>query len=125
MSLQWSRRFIGLKLFMALAEKGEAGYAQMIEQQAALGQLLRELLLDSGWRVVNETPLPLVCFVRDGVDSRRILEGLRERQAAWMSLAEVSGTVAIRACITSFRTTSEDVRMVVEELNQMASEAAK
>lgn len=125
MSVQWSRRFIGLKLFMALAEKGEAGYAQMIEQQAALGQLLRELLLDSGWRVVNETPLPLVCFVRDGVDSRRILEGLRERQAAWMSLAEVSGTVAIRACITSFRTTSEDVRMVVEELNQMASEAAK
>ena len=24
---QWSRRFIGLKLFLALAERGESGYA--------------------------------------------------------------------------------------------------
>jgi glutamate/tyrosine decarboxylase-like PLP-dependent enzyme len=125
MSVQWSRRFIGLKLFMVLAEKGEGGYAQMIERQTALGQLLRELLLDSGWRVVNETPLPLVCFVRDGVDSRRILERLRERQTAWMSLAEVSGIAAIRACITSFRTTPEDIRMVVEELNRIVDEAAR
>src|SRR5204863_1107985 len=36
-SVQWSRRFIGLKLFMALAERGEAGYVEMIEHQAHLG----------------------------------------------------------------------------------------
>lgn len=125
MSVQWSRRFIGLKLFMALAERGEGGYAQMIERQTALGQLFRELLLDSGWRVVNETPLPVVCFARDGVDSKHILDGLRERQTAWMSLAEVSGTVAIRACITSFRTSPEDVRTVVEELNRIAGETSR
>jgi len=124
MSVQWSRRFIGLKLFMALAEKGEDGYAQMMERQTALGQLLRDLLLDSGWRVLNDTPLPVVCFARDGVDSKHILDGLRERQTAWMSLAEVGGTVAIRACITSFKTSSEDVRMVVEELNRIADEAS-
>src|SRR5438552_6335539 len=32
-SVQWSRRFIGLKLFLALAERGESGYAEMIEHQ--------------------------------------------------------------------------------------------
>jgi aromatic-L-amino-acid decarboxylase len=125
MSVQWSRRFIGLKLFMALAEKGEAGYAQMVERQTALGQLLKELLLDSGWRIVNETPLPVVCFVRDGVGSQRVLDGLRKRQTAWMSLAEVGGVPAVRACITSSRTTPEDIRMVVEELNRVADECSR
>src|SRR6267142_2860290 len=32
-SVQWSRRFIGLKLFVALAHHGEAGYVAMIEEQ--------------------------------------------------------------------------------------------
>ena len=41
-SVQWSRRFIGLKLFLALAERGESGYAAMIEHQARMGDLLRE-----------------------------------------------------------------------------------
>ena len=33
-STQWSRRFNGLKLFLALANLGESGYAAMIEHQA-------------------------------------------------------------------------------------------
>ena len=43
-SVQWSRRFIGLKLFLALANMGESGYAAMIEHQARLGDVLREAL---------------------------------------------------------------------------------
>src|SRR3989441_9789191 len=65
---QWSRRFIGLKPFLALAERGEAGYVAMIEHQARMGEVLREALRRAGWRVVNTTPLPLVCFTRDGLD---------------------------------------------------------
>src|SRR5207247_11470268 len=40
-SVQWSRRFIGLKLFLALAHHGESGYVQLIEHQALMGVLLR------------------------------------------------------------------------------------
>src|SRR5271165_4414198 len=61
-SVQWSRRFIGLKLFMALAEQGEAGCAAKIEHQTRIGRQLRELLVATGWRIVNSTPLPVVCF---------------------------------------------------------------
>ena len=68
-SAQWSRRFIGLKLFLALAHHGESGYVEMIEHQAQMGQVLRESLKSSGWRIVNTTPLPLVCFTRDGLDT--------------------------------------------------------
>lgn len=120
-SIQWSRRFIGLKLFMALAERGEAGYAEMIERQAALGNMLRDLLLESGWRVVNDTPLPLVCFTRDGLDVSRFLEMLRERQVAWMSPAKVGGSAVVRACVTSFATTEDHVRWVVDAMNQIVA----
>ena len=41
-SVQWSRRFIGLKLFLALAQHGESGYVEMIEHQARMGDVLRE-----------------------------------------------------------------------------------
>ena len=48
----------------------------MIERQAYLGDVLRESLKDAGWRVVNKTPLPLVCFTRDGLVTERFLAAL-------------------------------------------------
>jgi len=121
-SIQWSRRFIGLKLFMALAEHGESGQIEMIEHQARMGDVLREALRASGWRIVNSTPLPLVCFTRDGLVPADFLAGLRERQIAWMSEAPVAGVPAIRACITSFRTTESDIHWVVDEMNRLFRE---
>ena len=45
----------GLKLFMTLAERGEQGYCDMmIEHQARMGDLMRELLRASGWQIVND-----------------------------------------------------------------------
>jgi glutamate/tyrosine decarboxylase-like PLP-dependent enzyme len=121
-TVQWSRRFIGLKLFMSLAERGADGYAAMIDRQAQLGSLLRELLIDSGWRIVNDTPLPVVCFTRDGLDIPAFLASLREQQIAWMSESRIAETPVVRACITSFKTTEDDVRSVVGALNRIASQ---
>lgn len=123
-SAQWSRRFIGLKLFMSLAERGEAGLAGMLEHQTRMGQVLREALVASGWRIMNSTPLPVVCFTRDGLVPTALLAALRERQTAWMSEAQIGGVPVIRACITSFRTTERDIESVVREMNSLASELA-
>jgi len=122
-STQWSRRFIGLKLFMALAQHGEAGYAEMIDRQTRIGQVLRESLAATGWRIVNSTPLPLVCFTRDGIDPSKLLATLRERQIAWMSETRIGGIPVMRACITSFRTTEADIEWVVGEMNSLVSGA--
>ncbi len=119
-TVQWSRRFIGLKLFLALAERGESGYAEMIDHQTRMGQLLRDLLGRAGWRIVNSTPLPLVCFTRDGLDAAKFLAALQERNIAWMSSVKLSnGVQALRACITSFRTTESDVHQVVDAMSQL------
>jgi glutamate/tyrosine decarboxylase-like PLP-dependent enzyme len=116
-SAQWSRRFIGLKLFMALAQQGESGYVEMIEHQTRMGDVLRASLSASGWRIVNSTPLPLVCFTRDGLDIGRFLAALHQRQIAWMSEARLGDTAVVRACITSYRTTETDIHWVVNEMN--------
>ena len=123
-TIQWSRRFIGLKLFLALAERGESGYAEMIEHQACMGELLRKLLESAGWRIVNRTPLPLVCFTRDGLVTSKFLAELYKRQVAWMSEVQLDGgPPVLRACVTSFRTTEQDVKWVVEEMSRILTGA--
>jgi len=119
-SVQWSRRFIGLKLFFALAQQGESGYVEMIEHQARMGDVLRESLERAGWRIVNNTPLPLVCFTRDGLVASKFLAELYERQIAWMSEVRLGGgEPVLRACVTSFRTTESDIARVVREMSSL------
>ena len=64
---QWSRRFIGLKVFLTLAELGREGVERMIDGQAAMADLLRQALRASGWTITNDTMLPVVCFCDDEV----------------------------------------------------------
>src|SRR5213594_559865 len=120
-SVQWSRRFIGLKLFLALAEHGEAGYVEMIEHQALMGDVLRESVERAGWRIVNSTPLPLVCFTRDGLVTSTFLAALYQQQIAWMSEVRLGdGAPVVRACVTSFRTQPSDIEWAVREMSQLA-----
>jgi glutamate/tyrosine decarboxylase-like PLP-dependent enzyme len=118
-SAQWSRRFIGLKLFMTLAEHGQTGYAEMLEHQTRMGDVLRDALRASGWSIVNSTPLPLVCFTREGLVPSNFLAALHQRQIAWMSEARLGGTHVVRACITSYTTTEADIHWVVAEMNRL------
>ena len=121
-TLQWSRRFIGLKLFLALAERGESGYAELIEHQARMGEVLRSSLERTGWHIVNRTPLPLICFTREGLTPSKFLAELHRRQIAWMSEVQLDGGAPVlRACVTSFRTTEQDIEWVVAEMSRIFS----
>jgi glutamate/tyrosine decarboxylase-like PLP-dependent enzyme len=124
-SMQWSRRFIGLKLFLSLAAAGWEGYAEAIRHQTAMGDLLRRRLREEGWVLVNDTPLPVVCFVdaqREG-RSAAFLDGVAMDVVgsgeAWISTV-VLGEVgpALRACITNFRTEPGDVEALVASLGR-------
>jgi glutamate/tyrosine decarboxylase-like PLP-dependent enzyme len=121
-SVQWSRRFTGLKLFLSLVERGEAGQAGMIEHQARMGALLRECLSAAGWRVANTTPLPVVCFTRDGLEVPAFVESVRKNQIAWISDVKIKGAPFVRACITSYKTTEEEVREIVRRITELFAE---
>ena len=53
----------GLKLFLSLAVIGWSGYRAHVERTLELADGLRERLRANNWRVVNEGPLAVLCFV--------------------------------------------------------------
>jgi glutamate/tyrosine decarboxylase-like PLP-dependent enzyme len=125
-SMQWSRRFIGLKLFLSLAVAGWAGYEGAVRRQTAMGDRLRERLGEEGWTIVNDTPLPVVCFVDSGREGREgrsaafldaVAADVVESGEAWISTVALGEAgPALRACITNFRTGPEDVDALVASL---------
>lgn len=122
-TIQWSRRFIGLKVFMTIAELGQGGLASQIERQASMADLLRDELVARGWLLVNDSPLAIVCFthprIEDGTTtSGAVAEQVLRSGSAWISEVRLSGRSmpALRACVTSWRTEPEDVAVLVGAL---------
>ena len=124
-SLQWSRRFIGLKLFLTLATTGWSGYAQVLRHQAEMGKLLHERLIAGGWNVVNRTELPLVCFTPanenwDMAMHQKAADAVVASGKAWISSVLLGGKVpALRACITNYRTGTQDIETLVAVLAEV------
>ena len=121
-TMQWSRRFAGLKVFMALAESGFEGYARRIEHQLAMVERLRTMLTNDGWTIVNQSPLPVLCFVHPemrarSITPRRVLTYLYDHQIAWLSEARPGGGESVlRACVTNHATQARDIDAVVKGL---------
>lgn len=122
---QWTRRAIGLKVVMALGELGLEGYARLIDRQADLGDLLRKQLRAQGWEIVNDTPLPVVCFTNDALregnpEPATVVERIQQRGKCWISSLPWRGEPVLRACITSYQTTELDLEVLLSELAEGA-----
>lgn len=118
-SLQWSRRFAGLKVLLSLAVAGWSGYADALRHQVEMGRLLRRELKASGFDVVNDTPLPLACFTRNDArfDADAIAEAVVQRARVWISPTRLpDGRSVLRAAITNYLTEPDDVRTLVAEV---------
>lgn len=128
-SLQWSRRAIGLKVFLSLAHRGRSGYARMIEHQADLGEYLRERLRAQDYLIENQTMLPVVCFSHPDWNGNHTAMSaavnlLKAEGKFWLSTIFLSnGRPAIRACITSYRASQADVDALVEALEKVRQPA--
>lgn len=120
-SMQWSRRFIGLKVFLTVAELGWAGIGELLRHQVEMGQLLRQELVHAGFALVAESPLPVVCFRHAALQERPVDEVAASLVAAgrvWISAVRLAPNEpkALRACITHHGTGPEDVRALVAEV---------
>lgn len=124
-SIQWSRRFIGLKVYLSLVTAGWEGYRSIVQHQTEMGNRLRQELASSNWKVVNDTVLPVVCFtdsniplkIQSNFASFICQEILRSRQA-WISVYEINKAPVLRACITNYDTTEEDIMVLIQLLNE-------
>ncbi|MGH9394021.1 MAG: pyridoxal phosphate-dependent decarboxylase family protein, partial [Terriglobales bacterium] len=124
-SMQWSRRFIGLKLFLSLAVAGWTGYEATLRHQVAMGELLRQAAPAEGWQVVNQTPLPLVCLADAATDIEATVRAVVASGEAWISSVRLpGGTAAVRACITNYGTQAADVEALLASLRRHRRPAA-
>jgi glutamate/tyrosine decarboxylase-like PLP-dependent enzyme len=119
-SMQWSRRFLGLRLFMSLAAAGWGGHARHVERAVALAGMIEAGLAARGWSIANRSPLAVVCAEPPpgSADPRAIVGRVLAAGVAWVSAAEFEGRPVVRACVTHGETTPEDVAILVSALDQ-------
>ncbi len=118
-SLQWSRRFIGLNLFLSLAVEGIGGYRASLRRQLTLADGLRRSLAESGWTIENKTRLPVICFTdASGADIVEIARRVNETKRLWISTTRFSnGKRVLRVGIVNHKTAAREIESLVTVLN--------
>ncbi len=116
-SMQWSRRFTGLRLFMALATAGWDGYARHIEHGIDLIDYLSAELAKRGWRRANESRMAVACFTPpESADPYRIVDEVIRSGREWISGAILEGQPVVRVCITNGMTRQVHVDGLIRNL---------
>ncbi len=117
-SVQWSRRFMGLRLFLSLAAAGWRGYGAHVERAVEEVARMRDRLLALGWSIVNDSRLAVLCALPPP-GSREIREIVRRvlvSGRAWVARSHFEGREVIRICATHGETALEDVEELVGAL---------
>jgi aromatic-L-amino-acid/L-tryptophan decarboxylase len=119
---QWSRRFLGLRLFLSLGAGGWAGYAAHVEQAVALGRMLADSMSARGWSVMNDPALAVTCLAPPpgARPVRDIVAHVLGSGGAWVSVARFEGRDVVRACVTHGETTPADIDAVAALLARAA-----
>jgi len=118
-SVQWSRRFLGLRLFLALAAAGWEGLAAHVERGVAVIDSVKERLAASGWRIVNDSPLAVLNAIPPAElgDVRALVRRVVASGRAWVAPATLEGQDVVRICATNGETAIKDVDALVGALN--------
>jgi aromatic-L-amino-acid decarboxylase len=153
-SLELSRRFRALKLWLSLRYHGLNAFREAIIADLQHAKQLAEMI-DAEPRLERVAPVDLsaVCFRYKGKDgarpvstklqpfaetglapsplrdgdalNRAILHRVVQRGRVYLSNATIHGQFALRACFMNHRTTREDVRAVVDEVIAAAAEVSE
>jgi len=134
-SIELSRRFRALKLWLSIRYHGIAAFRNAIQNDLAHARRLAEAIVDqSELELVAPVELSAVCFRYQGKgglsegDLNRlnpaILKRVIERGRVYLSNASLRAKFCLRACIVNHRTTDADVDSVIAEVLESAKEVA-
>ncbi len=131
---QNSRCFRALKVWLVLRHIGRADFSRLVAEDIRRAGLLAECLAAEPDIEVVTRNLSIATFryVPSGVDAgddlnrlnTDLLERLQASGEAYLSNAVIDGRFLLRACITNFRTTDDDVRALPEIVRRLGREAA-
>ena len=121
-TLEYSRPFRALKLWLAFRAHGADAIRDAIERNLRQARLLHDEIAacDDFELLCGEPPLSVVPFrhVPEGVTdldghNLKLVAALQETGDVWVAPARVDGIVCLRPCVVNYRTTDDDVRALV------------
>jgi aromatic-L-amino-acid decarboxylase len=132
--LELSRPFRALKVWMTLRHYGARRIAASIAEDIAVAAHLAECVrADEQLELLAEPSLSICCFRHvppempeaelDG-HNERLLEALQRDGRVYLSNATVDGRLALRACITNFRTTKANAERTVGIVRELGERMA-
>ena len=132
-SLELSRRFRALKLWLSLRYHGFGAFREAVKKDLAHARRLAEAIVEEPMlELVTPVELSTVCFRYLGpgghseTDLNRfnaaILKRVTERGRIYLSNALLRAKFCLRACIVNHRTTDADIDSVVPEVLESARE---
>jgi glutamate/tyrosine decarboxylase-like PLP-dependent enzyme len=120
-SVQWSRRFVGLRLFLALSAAGWPGLGAHIERAVAVIARVREKLQALGWKVANGSELAVLDVIPPGNrDVRALVRQVVSSGRAWVAPTTFEGRDVVRICATNGETSDADVDELIAALSAAA-----
>jgi aromatic-L-amino-acid/L-tryptophan decarboxylase len=131
-TLELSRRFRALKVWLSLRYHGLAAFREAIGENLRQARLLADLIeAEPSLELLAPVELSAVCFRWTNADpealdnrNEEVLRRVNQRGRVWLSNASIRGAVGLRAGITNHRATDDDVRAVVDEVLAAAEETA-
>ena len=132
-SLELSRRFRALKLWLSLRYHGLGAFRESIRKDLNHARRLAEAIVgEPQLELLAPVELSAVCFRYAGSGGRTeaelnrlnaaILKRVVERGKVYLSNASIRAKFSLRACVVNHRTTDEDVDTVIPEVLAAAQE---
>lgn len=122
-SIELSRRFRALKLWLSLQYHGRRAYRAAIARDLHHAQLLAQAIeAHPDLELLAPVSLSAVCFRHRSKDNASLLGRVIARGRVYLSNAIIHGQFALRACFVNHRTKEEDVQTIVSEVIAAANE---
>jgi aromatic-L-amino-acid decarboxylase len=135
-----SRRFRALKVWMTLAHVGARAFGEAIEANLDCARHLAELVgASDDFEMLAPVELSIFCFRHLGPGGRkagsrsaaaereldawneRLLYALQHGASSYLSNATIGDRFALRGCVLNYRTTRDDMRILLDDLRREAA----
>ncbi|MBL8153325.1 MAG: aminotransferase class V-fold PLP-dependent enzyme [Anaerolineae bacterium] len=127
-TIQQTRGFKALKLWMVMQQIGITGYQELISRDIALARTLQQKIqARPEFELVAAGPLSITCFrlapagmsEADRNALNKAAVGIVQRSGeAFLTSTELDGKVVLRVCIVNFRTTEADLDRLLDAIQQ-------
>jgi len=125
-TLEYSRPFRALKLWLALRAHGAEAFREAIEHDLELARLVADLVREADdLELLTEPSLSIVPFrrvpARGDVDlhNQRLVGALQRDGRVYVTGAVVDGSWCLRPCMVNYRTTEDDARALVDIVREV------